>query len=119
MRSVKHMAGDVRVTTVAVSDKLQEQGPFIFINSPPTSILDGLPSGYDVHSVHLVIVLSHQLEGIFRKKKNQTNLQTRALVTASEILRVRAATFSGSTHAILVVFTDEDGWEIPKLSLAR
>ncbi len=68
-----------------------------------------------------VIVLSRQLDGVFINNKKQTNLglKTRDLVTASEILRVKGATFSRSTHTILVVFTDEDGREIPKLSLTR
>lgn len=40
------------------------------------------------------------------------------LVSTGEILCIRRAAFSGRAHSVLVVFTNEDDWKIPKLRLA-
>jgi len=84
------------VTTVAVSDEFKKKRTLFFVDGPVTSELDGLLGSEDVHSV---------------------DLKTRDFVAASEVLGVRRATSSRSTHSVLIVLADKDHREVPELSL--
>jgi len=82
--------------TISIGNKLEEERtPFIF-DGPLACEPNSLGGGYNVHAV---------------------NLEARNLVAAGKVRGVGGTTLGGSAHAVLVILADEDGWEVPKLSL--
>ena len=84
------------MTTVAVGNEFKEKGALFFIDGPVAGVLDGLLGSEDVHAV---------------------DLKTRDLVATGEVLGVRRAACSRSTHSVLVIFADEDHRKVPQLGL--
>ena len=88
---------DARVTAVTVGDKLEEERTLVTRN-PVLRPLGRLVNSDDIHSVHL---------------------NTRDEISAFVVLGVHRATLRRGTHAVLVVFTNEDAGEVPELRLHR
>jgi hypothetical protein len=100
---------NVRVTTVTVSDELEEEGALLVIHSPFPRELDGLLGGNDVHAVDLEDSDECKDNGDWRL----SYLKTRDFVATSEVLGVGGAALSRRPHSVLVVLADEDGGKVP------
>lgn len=100
----------VRVTTISVGNKLEEDWA-IAINSPLAGVLDGLMGRDDVHSVHLC---SRDQNDIL-KGNSVVNayLESRDQVTALEVFSVGGTTLGRCSHPVFVVFADKYYWEVP------
>lgn len=85
------------MATVTIGNKLQQERT-ITIDNPIPGVLDGLVRSNDVHPV---------------------DLKAWNLVTAGVVLRVHGAALVGGTHSVLVVFADENAWEVPELGLTH
>ena len=101
------------MTTVTVGDEFEEKRSVFVVNGPFSGVFSGLFGRDDVHSVDLRRFSKRYKDRTF----DPTDLKTGNLIATSKVLGVRRAALGRCSHAILVVFANEDARKIPKFSL--
>ena len=87
---------NVRVPSISIGNKLEQERAVLFFDSPFACEADGLEGSDDVHAVYL---------------------ETGNLVATGKVGGVGGAAFRRGAHTVLVVFAYEHGWEVPELGL--
>ena len=102
------------MTTVAVGDELKEDRA-IAAEDPILRVADGLQDSENIHTVRLLRYQMSDREIVYKLRSQHLN--TRDLVTTSEVLGVGRTALCRSTHSVLVVLADEDTRQVPEFGL--